>query len=175
MATRLLRESEVEFARRVFEDKLPYGRVYLSDNFLPFNKETPGRRGTPVTVASASSFLFSRALRSYTIFFGPDPFKQGADIPDHGHTFIHELTHVWQGFHGVLGWEYMAQSLLSQGYAILTKGDRDEAYKYEPGAPWGSYNVEQQAYLVEHWYMGGMSPGDVLFPYIANHIRAGRT
>jgi hypothetical protein len=174
MATRLLKNSEVEFARQVFEDKLPYGKVYLSDNFLPFNKETPVRRGTAVTVASASSFLLSRALRSYTIFFGPGPFKKGADDPDFGHTFIHELTHVWQGFHGTLGWEYMAQSLLAQGYAVMTLGSRDYAYEYKPGAPWGSYNVEQQAYLVEDWYVRGMSHDDERFPYIANHIRAGR-
>ena len=46
MATRLLKESEVEFARQVFEDKLPYGKVYLSSRFFPFNE------GTAVTVAS---------------------------------------------------------------------------------------------------------------------------
>lgn len=168
MATRLLKESEVEFARQVFEDKLPYDKVYLSDYFLPFND------GTAVTVASASAFALRRAWRSYTIFFGRGPFERGADGPDFGHTFIHELTHVWQGFHGVLGWEYMAQSMLAQGYAILTQGSRHKAYNYEPGAPWGSYNVEQQAYLVEHWYRRGMNTDDERFPYIANHIRAGR-
>ncbi|HEX8285064.1 MAG TPA: hypothetical protein VF588_17005 [Pyrinomonadaceae bacterium] len=169
MASRLLKESEVEFARQVFEDKLPYDKIYLSSNFFPFNK------GTAVTVASAAAFVPVRTWRSYTIFFGPDPFEKGADIPDHGHVFIHELTHVWQGFHGVLGWEYMAQSMLAQGYAILTQGSRHKAYSYDPGAPWGSYNVEQQAFLVEHWYERGMNPADDRFPYIANHIRAGRT
>lgn len=168
MASRLLRESEVEFARQVFEDKLPYDKVYLSSNYFPFNQ------GTAVTVASASAFIPWRAWRQYTIFFGPDAFELGADGPGLGHTFIHELTHVWQGYHGTLGWEYMAQSMLAQGFAVLTHGDRGRAYLYEPGSPWRSYNVEQQAFLVEHWYLRGMKPEDERFPYIANHIRAGR-
>ena len=168
MATRLLKESEVAFARRVFEDKLPYDRVYLSDSFFPFNE------GTAVTVASVSSFVLVRTLRSYTIFFGPRPFREGADGPEFGHTFVHELTHVWQGYQGVLGWAYMAQSLLSQGYAVLAHGDRNKAYLYEPGAPWRSYNVEQQAYLVEDWFKRGMSETDERYTYIVNHIRTGR-
>jgi hypothetical protein len=168
MASRPLRKSEVEFARQVFEDKLPYDKVYLSGSFLPFNK------GTAVTVASASTFIPVRTLRGYTIFFGPEPFDEGADGHDFAHTFVHELTHVWQGFHGTLGWEYMARSMLAQGYAVLTLGSRHRAYDYRPGAPWGSYNVEQQALLVEHWFVNGMRPDDERYPYIADHIRAGR-
>jgi hypothetical protein len=169
MATRLLKESEVEFARQVFEDKLPYGKVYLSSRYFPFNE------GTAVTVASISSFVFVRTLRSYTIFVGPDVFGEGADGPRFRDTFIHELTHVWQGYHGLLGWAYMAQSMLSQGYAILTQHDRNKAYTYTPGESWESYNVEQQARLVQDWFLDGMkTDNDVRYPYIANHIRASR-
>ena len=170
MPSRPLKESEVAFARQVFGDQVPYDKVSLSRSFFPFN----GKTRTPVTAASFSTFVPVRTLRSYTIFFGPDAFDQGADSPGLGHTFIHELTHVWQGFHGVLGWEYMAQSMLAQGYAILTQGNRNRAYDYQPGVPWGSYNVEQQAYLVEHWYQNGMKQDDVRYPYITDHIRAGR-
>ncbi|HEX8354579.1 MAG TPA: hypothetical protein VF611_16860 [Pyrinomonadaceae bacterium] len=168
MASRLLRESEVELAGQVFEDKLPYGRIHLASFYLP------GNQGTAVTLASASSFLPVRALRNYTIYFGPEVFRGGADRPGFWDTFIHELTHVWQGYHGLLGWEYMAQSVLAQGYAILTRGVRDRAYDYEPGAPWGSYNVEQQARLVQDWFLDGMRADDERYPYIVNHIRAGR-
>lgn len=168
MATRLLKESEVEFARRVFEDKLPYGRVYLSSRFFPFNE------GTPVTVASLSSFVLVRTIRSYTIFVGPAVYEEGADGPRFHDTFIHELTHVWQGYHGLLGWAYMAQSMLSQGYAILTQGDRNRAYDYKPGESWDKYNVEQQALLVQDWYRNGMNEADERYTYIANHIRAGK-
>lgn len=170
MPSRLLKESEVAFARQVFEDNLPYDRVYLSSRFFPFNEKT----GTAVTTASLASFIPLQSLRSYTIFAGPKVYDEGADGLSFGHTFIHELTHVWQGYHGYLGWAYMAQSMLSQGYAVLTQGNRNRAYDYEPGKPWKDYNVEQQALLVEHWYKNGMSEADERYTYIANHIRAGR-
>jgi hypothetical protein len=116
-----------------------------------------------------------RTLRSYTIFVGPQVFGDGADGPRFRDTFIHELTHVWQGYHGVLGWAYMAQSMIAQGYALLTQHDRNVAYRYTPGEPWGSYNVEQQARIVQDWFLEGMkTTDDVRYPYIANHIRAPR-
>ena len=169
MASRLLKKSEVEFARQVFEDRLPYDRVYLSRRFFPFNENTA------VTTASLATFIPSRSLRSYTIFVGPRVYDEGADGPRFRDTFIHELTHVWQGYHGLLGWAYMAQSMLSQGYALLTQHDRNRAYDYKPGAPWGSYNVEQQARLVQDWFLEGMkSENDPRYTYIANQIRAPR-
>ena len=168
MPTRLLRESEVAFARQVFEEHLPYDRVYLSDRFFPFNEKTE----TAVTAASLATFIPSRSLRSYTIFVGPEVYGEGADGPRFRDTFVHELTHVWQGYHGLLGWAYMAQSMLSQGYAVLTRGDRNKAYDYEPGAAWDDYNVEQQALIVQDWYLNGMREDDERFIYIAGHIRA---
>ncbi len=170
MATRPLRESEIELARQVFEDKLPYGKVYLADRYFPFNEKTR----TAVTAASLATFLPVRTLRSYTIFVGPDVYRDGADGPGFRDTFIHELTHVWQGYHRKHSWEYMVESMLAQGHAIITSGDRNEAYDYVPGEPWDSYNVEQQAHMVQDWFAGGMSEEDVLFPYIENHIRRGR-
>ncbi len=170
MATRLLKDSEVEFARQVFEDKLPYDKVYLADRYFPFNEKTQ----TAVTAASLATLIPVRSLRRYTIFVGPTVFRDGADGPGFRDTFIHELTHVWQGYHGVLGWAYMAQSMIAQGYALLTQHNRHVAYRYTPGDPWGSYNVEQQARIVQDWFLEGMQTTNVRYPYIANHIRAPR-
>ena len=171
MASRPLKNSEIEFARQVFEDHVPYDRVYLSSRFFPFNEKT----GTTVTAASLASFVPLRSLRSYTIFVGPRVYDEGADGPSFRDTFIHELTHVWQGYHGLLGWAYMAQSLLSQGRAILTQGDRNKAYDYKPGRAWDDYNVEQQALIVQDWFLNGMREDDERFAYIAGHIRAGKS
>ncbi|HEX8688156.1 MAG TPA: hypothetical protein VF654_16710, partial [Pyrinomonadaceae bacterium] len=166
MASRPLKGSEVELARQVFEDNLPYDKVHLSNRFFPFNE------GTAVTAASPLTFIPVRTLRSYTIFVGPDVHRDGADGPLFRDTFIHELTHVWQGYHGLLGWAYMAQSMLAQGYAILTERSRHKAYTYEAGAPWESYNVEQQASIVQGWFRDGMrTEGDKRYAYIVNHIR----
>jgi len=168
MASRLLKPSEVEFARKVFEDQVPYNKVHLASYFLP------GNDGVPVTLASVSSLIPVRSMRSYTIYFGPDVFRDGADQPKFRDTFIHELTHVWQGYHSGLGWEYMVESMVAQGHAVITQGNRNRAYDYKPGEPWDSYNVEQQALLVQDWFRNGMSTDDDRYTYIVNNIRAGK-
>lgn len=168
MASRLLKQSEMDLARQVFEDQLPYNKVHLASYYLP------GNRGVPVTLASVSSLIPVRSMRNYTIYFGPEVFDGGADQPRFADTLIHELTHVWQGYHGGLGWEYMVESMIAQGHAVITQGDRNRAYDYEPGAAWRSYNVEQQARLVQDWFRRGMKTDDERYIYIAEHIRAGR-
>lgn len=168
MASRLLKKSEIEFAQQVFEDQLPYNNIHLASYYLP------GNDGVAVTLASVSSIIPVGTLRNYIIYFGPEVFKDGADRAGIGDTFIHELTHVWQGFHSTLGWEYMINSMIAQGHAILTKGNRNHAYDYKPGKGWKEYNVEQQALLVQDWFKNGMSEDDERFTYIAKHIRKGR-
>lgn len=170
MASRLLNQTEIDFARQVFLDQLPYDKIHLASYYLPNND------GVPVTLASVSSLIPIRSLRHYTIYFGPTVFRDGATTPETRNTLIHELTHVWQGHHSLFAWEYMVASMLAQGHAILTEGDRNRAYDFEPGKEWSSYNVEQQANIVENWFRDGMSTSadDKLYPYIVKHIRAGQ-
>ncbi|MDT5261333.1 MAG: hypothetical protein QOC61_337 [Acidobacteriota bacterium] len=168
MASRLLKQSEIDFARQVFEDQVPYGKVHLASYYLP------GNHGVAVTLASVSSIIPVRSLRNYTIYFGPDVFRDGADSSEVRDTFIHELTHVWQGYHSGLGWEYMVESMVAQGHAVVMKGNRNKAYDYKPGEAWDSYNVEQQALIVQDWFRNGMSLDDERYNYITNNIRAGR-
>ena len=168
MASRLLTDAEIEFARQVFEDKLPYKKIHIANYYLP------GNQGVPVTIASVSSLIATRTRRSYTIYFGPDVYSDGANAPRTAATFIHELTHVWQGYYRKHSWEYMVESMLAQGHAIITSGDRNEAYAYVPGEPWDSYNVEQQAHIIQDWYANGMKTDDPRFHYVQDHIRAGR-
>jgi hypothetical protein len=170
VSSRLINEAEIAMARLVFQDQLPYHKIHLASYYLPNND------GVPVTLASVLSLIPVHSLRSYTIYFGPRVFKDGADAPGTRNTFIHELTHVWQGHHSLFGWEYMVKSMLSQGHAILTTGDRDNAYSYKPGKPWDDYNVEQQASIVADWFRDGMrgEAEDDRFIYIVNNIRAGR-
>lgn len=168
MASRLMNQAEIELARQVFQDQLPYSKIHFAGYYLPNNE------GVPTTLASVSSLVPIRSLRSYTIYFGPTVFSDGADVPGTRNTLIHELTHVWQGHHSQFAWEYIINSLIAQGHAILKEGNRNRAYDYEPGKPWGDYNVEQQASIVEDWFRNGMRPDDELFTYINDHIRAGR-
>lgn len=168
MASRLLTDAEIEFARQVFQDRLPYKKIHITSYYLP------GNQGVPVTLASASSIIATRTRRNYTIYFGPDAYNDGAHAPATAAVFIHELTHVWQGYHRKHTWEYMVESMLAQGHAIVTTGDRGGAYVYEPGGRWDGYNVEQQAHIVQDWFGNGMKTDDPLYQYIQDHIRAGR-
>jgi hypothetical protein len=47
------------------------------------------------------------------------------------------------------------------------------AYNFTLGQPWKSYNPEQQATIVEQWFVGGQRTTDPRYPYIANHVRKG--
>ncbi len=87
-------------------------------------------------------------------------------------TFTHELTHAWQIAHDPLLTAWMGAELIAQI-------NRERAYDLPPmtGQPWGSFNPEQQAVIVQTWVHNGYStdPADPYFPYIQANIRAGLT
>lgn len=169
LTSRLINQEEEALARRVFQDKLPYGQISIANFYLP------GNEGIPVTVASGTALIPIKSLTEYTIYFGPTVFQEGAHIT-RTNTFIHELTHVWQGYHSFFSWKYMATSMIAQGRALFAHGDRNKAYEYDPEnlQPWGCYNVEQQANIVEDWFANGMSESDPRYVFIIDNIRAGR-
>jgi len=77
-------------------------------------------------------------------------------------VFVHEMVHVWQYFHG-----YNVK--LSFVWA-QTVG---EGYELDLGKSWLDYNVEQEATIVERWYIAGMRPSDDRFQYVQKVIRRG--
>lgn len=165
MTARNLTSREISLAKQVFANSLFYDRIYIEDSYLP------GNQGTPVTVAWYNC--------DHHIFFGKNAFKAGCDSPQYRATFIHELTHAWQGEHGMFCDIYMYQSLLAQGKKIVTDGNRNRAYDYDIKklGSWDDYNVEQQASIVGDWYdpaKGNMSTSDPRYRFIANHIRPGK-
>lgn len=77
--------------------------------------------------------------------------------------FIHEMVHVWQYFHNtktVPRYGVWASSVLGSGY------------DFKEGGPWGSYNVEQQAQIVETWFNKGEKPEHILYPYVRLVVRS---
>ena len=82
---------EEQLARTVFGEQLPYGRIFLGKNYVK-------GATAPVTVATSPR----RGGAEYVICWGnPNVYNNGADHGDDIRaTFIHELTHVWQGHHG---------------------------------------------------------------------------
>lgn len=162
---RALKDDETAFARVVFKDRLPYDKIRIAGFFLPFND------GVPVTLYNGST---------YTIYFGKDVYDRGADRV-RPVTFIHELTHVWQGHNSSNSFEYIINSTVAQGRAIAKHGNRNKAYEYDDRAylQWKKYNVEQQASIVEDWFRSSSGGGnakdtDPRFTYIFWVIRAGK-
>jgi hypothetical protein len=77
------------------------------------------------------------------------------------------MTHVWQAFNDS-NWT-MARSFWAQ-----TIGS---GYEYTPGDSWDSYNVEQQAHIVEDWHKYKISSpmlAEERYPYVRLVIRSGR-
>lgn len=64
---------------------------------------------------------------------------------------VHETTHVWQSQNG--GNDYIHKALLAQGVAVVTTGDRNNAYNWRQsvsqGTSFGDLNPEEQAELIE--------------------------
>lgn len=194
MAIRRITAAERKLAYSVFHDSIRYDNVYISDMI-----------GGDQVITTA---VRTPDLR-YIILWARG-FSDTMDTALKRATLIHEMTHVWQGNNGITGGFYMQQSIVAQvtnGVAdIIRKRDflnairnwdshRSTAYAFnmaDMGKPWSTFNVEQQASIVESWYVaerdrgrrsrgqpngvygGGASATDVRYAYIRDVIRARR-
>ena len=160
---RTLSISEKNLAKSVFRNTINYDMVRITN--------TLGGGGRPWTTNTPPL---------YSINVGSD-YPNMTTSNERKLLLIHELTHVWQGQHLV---PFMLNSAAHQSLsAIHNGGDVNKAYSYTVGKPWNKYNVEQQASIVEHWFMpanlcfdngpcgGGMKTTDSRYRYIRDHIR----
>lgn len=160
-AERLLSDPEKDLARKVFEETLPYGSIYLSNGL--------GRQRRAYTIPHPLH------LGSYVIHIGPAAFPDATNsaVSMLGQTvdavFIHELTHVWQGVNRRHAFDYVFDSVYNQvrfGSEAYDLNQEDVGTK-----KWKEFNAEQQAMIVENWYVGGMVESDPAFTYIRDNIR----
>jgi hypothetical protein len=165
---RALRQVEIDLAKTVFFETLPYNRILIGDGFSLIggsawmeSADMPGIGTGDYYVLHMGGVGYQDCTATAKIY-GEGNDRQVKTV------FIHELTHVWQAFHG--RWVF-SNSMFSQACAIATTGDRSNAYSYESGLEWSDYNVEQQASIVEDWFVGGKREDIVLYEYIRDHIR----
>jgi hypothetical protein len=157
--SRHLSNAEVLYATVVFQSSLPpWSQIWITDGLGPI----PGY-DNPYTDKVITS-------GHYAINVGPDVYpdttqnKSLSGFGKYRDIFIHEMTHVWQYYHG---------------YAVVTGSmwantfGKGYDYTIEWSDSWDSYNVEQQAHLVEDWFAKGMSKSDKRFLFIENIIREG--
>jgi hypothetical protein len=164
---RALRRAEKDLAWSVFWDTLDFDRVFIGDDLGWEDTAWMDAEDMP-GIGTGDYYILHLGKVGY-LDATSDASLYGAGYTRMVKTvFIHELTHVWQERRGM--W-VMARSVCSKGAALAAGGEMGDAYLYESGLEWNEYNVEQQAKIVEDWFMGGMSKDIVLYEYIRDHIR----
>ena len=156
---------EITLAQTVFKNTIPYDKVLVSDGLGYNDREFTMPTSMPATML----FNVDSDLGKYVMHCG-DGYYGMSELQNDKETLIHELTHVWQGEHYKGSWDYVFGSMFSQ--ALLG----EDAYEYDRKdlLPWDNYNPEQQAYIVQHWFAGGMKEKideDRRFYFIKKHIR----
>ena len=166
------RPDEVAFANRVFEGSLPLDRIVLT-NML-------GVGNRPFTIPSVGDTI----LVNLGAGFDDPTHYTGQGNPDRpvtqapGQLFIHELVHAWRIDATFFLPGLMCGAILNQ--ATTLDGDMG-VYRYgNPGRDFGSFNLEQQASIVDDWF-GASGPMQEMnrpesrerpyFRYVRDNIR----
>jgi hypothetical protein len=166
------RPEEVAFANRVFQGTLPVDRIVLT------NMLGVGMR--PFTIPSVGNTILVNLGEGFDDpihYTGKgDPAKPRKQA--RGQLFIHELVHAWQIDVTFFLPGLMCGAILNQ--ATTLDGDMG-VYRYgNPGRDFGSFNLEQQASIVDDWFgaSGPMQSGNPplgeespYFRYIRDNIR----
>jgi hypothetical protein len=176
MKKRRLKQAEIDLAWQVFRNTLPYERIRVCDDLGFFDCPWTEIVDAPGWGTGDHYYLHMGSI-GYLNLISTDVMLHDNDYVKN--TFIHELTHVWQAYHENK-WVF-TRSAAQQICAVVTS---DDIYAYEPGLEWDSYNVEQQAKIVEHWFTGAigivdgktkytkpMAQSGARYDYIRDHIR----
>jgi outer membrane protein OmpA-like peptidoglycan-associated protein len=165
---RLLKTTELEYAQKVFHKALPWSQIGITDGL--------GKGDTVWCTTRSLTLGATRASVEYYINFGDaanhDLSVTGVSLGRYisgyyeymADVFIHELTHVWQ---------YSRPYAKAGEIAMrcIYAQEVGAGYKFTAGGTWDSYNLEQQASIVEKWNERGRKEDDELFPYIHYLVR----
>ena len=134
---RKLTGGEIALARTAFGDRIDYGKVHVVEGgALNIPAHLAFLNGNPaITMGSTIHFK-----RGYSDDF--------SDPATERHSFMHEMTHVWQWQQ--LGW---TRFLLRYGKQFIEVGGKaGDMYKYEHHTkPFGESMLEAQANMVQHY------------------------
>jgi outer membrane protein OmpA-like peptidoglycan-associated protein len=165
-----LNHKEADLAREVFHTTFPpLATIGITDGLGKDNQIWTVDRSTFDFLQSAPPRSLDRL--KYLVNFGeavrwdlssPQPLTIA--VPGYRErardVFVHEMTHVWQFYRG------MGVKL---GSLIAGSGDN-----YTRGKPWFTYNVEEQATIIEHWNRDRKEDSGEdheFFPYVHYIIR----
>jgi hypothetical protein len=173
---RMMSRAEHKIATDVMGDTLPYRyRIVITDacgvNGRAFTIPTSlisSILSIPVTGffgGISLGYLTSFINLAYLINVGSANYDQLAT--GNKKLLVHETMHVWQGHNSTFALSYVFNSVINQCIS------GSSAYSYTLGNSWSSYNVEQQAKIVEDWFVGGQSSSSSAFTYVENNVRKG--
>jgi hypothetical protein len=129
MKRRSLTAGEIDLARSIFADAIDYPKVRLIEGkWWPFHPRHSA-------MAPTGNIWFHPDGGGWSDDFSKEPLSQQG-------FFIHELTHVWQAQKG--GALYLP--LMRHPFCRYS-------YRLEPGKPFASYGIEQQAEIVRHRFL----------------------
>jgi hypothetical protein len=159
--TRTMSAEEHTLAQMVFGNSLP-----PRDKIILSNIE--GKDGRQFVIPNLAGESIINLGSAYE-----DPIRHTNNkYREHGQILIHELTHVWQIEHTSSVMNFLCEAIHTQVANPV----------YEPAAdnrPWGEYNPEQQATIVDRWYAGfsnGGPPCSIINPfyhYVLDTINGG--
>jgi hypothetical protein len=146
-----LSDEEKQFADKVFQGKVPYDRVLLTN--------LVGLGDRPFTAPGPGGVILVNMGKGYD-----DPIRYTGkggdqlDVSAPGQLLIHELTHAWQIANESFTPEYYCRAVTT---AAGTTGGDMSAYGYGPAVgDWGSFGTEQQGSIVEDWFAGKANPDE---------------
>lgn len=124
---RLMTPGEIKMAREIFRNTINYSKVWIhKGSYLPF-----GLQFKNVSMSPNGEMYFRDEYRSD---FSRAHMRQQ-------HTFIHELSHVWQHQHGMnVRVRGLASWLVDYHYALSSW-------------PLSTYRMEQQAAIIADYYI----------------------
>jgi hypothetical protein len=150
---RLLSALERKEAESVFATSLPdWKRIYVTDGLGP----------VPFVDRPYTDELYGM----FRLNLGPDVYPDALADQSYTNLLIHELTHVWQYDRGY--WVVLRSAYANRVITLFSAGYH---YTLDHDDTWNSYNVEQQAQLIQDWYDRGRSTTDVRLPFIKWIIR----
>jgi hypothetical protein len=203
---RALSSAEQLLASGVFHTRLPLDRILITDLLgaggRPFTVPSRVILGGELILDSVlqgnlagiiGGWVFGEALAGlydlftggdqYFLNLGPDLFNGDATMTPFvgrdvitGQSFIHELTHVWQGENeGIDSWGFVCDSLWCQAtdpnncYGTMPSGAPGPILL--SGNPWQSFTVEQKAMLIELWFQTNMGVTTAPSNQYVDHVR----
>ncbi len=140
---------------KIFANTLP-----ARDKIIITNLRGGSKRAFVWPTGVGGTILMNLGKKGYDNPMGVIDMYETGERP--GQVFIHETTHVWQIHHSA-DIQFTLQSLKNQGEFIIEKlsgGDPQSVYQFDctNGTPWGDFNLEQQAGIVEFCYVKRENP-----------------